>query len=128
MASAPRAAIAAYWSWWATARSRFERALNSASTGSPPAPELAEEMTRQVKSIAPGLAWEFGPGRQQSRYYLCVTGEGNPELRPVAERWVRAAPRPMPPGSTTPRGPRRPRRPWKGCCSSPVGFAPSSSA
>ena len=92
MAPAPRAAIAAFWSWWATARSRFERALNSTSTGSPPAPELAEEMTRQVKSIAPGLAWEFGPGRQQSRYYLCVTGEGTPELRSVAERWVRAAP------------------------------------
>ena len=92
MASAPRAAIAAYWSWWATTRSRFESTLNNASTGTPPAPELAEEMTRQVKSIAPGLAWEFGRGRQHSRYYLCVTGEGNPELRPVAERWVRAAP------------------------------------
>jgi hypothetical protein len=92
MASAPRAAIAVYWSWWAMARSRFERALNNASTGTPPAPELAEEMTRQVKSIAPGLAWEFGPGRQKSRYYLCVTGEGDAELRPVAERWVRAAP------------------------------------
>jgi hypothetical protein len=92
MASAPRAAIAAFWSWWATARSRFERALNNASTGTPPAPELAEEMTRQVKAIAPGLAWEFGPGGHGSRQYPCVTGEGNPELRPVAERWVRAAP------------------------------------
>jgi hypothetical protein len=68
MASAPRAAIAAFWSWWATARSPFERALNSASVSTPPAPELAEEMTRQVESIAPGLAWEFGPGRHGSRY------------------------------------------------------------
>jgi hypothetical protein len=92
MASAPRAAIAAFWSWWVTARSRIERALDSASASTPPAAELAEEMTRQVEPIAPGLAWEFGPGRQGSRYYLCVTGEGNPELRPVAERWVRAAP------------------------------------
>ena len=92
MASAPRAAIAAFWSWWATARSRIERALDSVSASTPPGAELADEITRQVKAIAPGLAWEFGPGPKGSRYYLCVTGEGNPELRPVAERWMRAAP------------------------------------
>jgi hypothetical protein len=92
MASASMAAIAAFWSWWATAGSRIERALEGASASTPPAAELAEAITRQVEPIAPGLAWEFGPGRQGSRRYLCVTGEGNPELRPVAERWVRAAP------------------------------------
>jgi hypothetical protein len=92
MASAPRTSIAAFWSWWATARSRIEGALDRASAGAPPAPELAEEMTRRVKAIAPGFAWEFGPGRRGSRYYLCVTGEGDPELRPTAERWSQAAP------------------------------------
>jgi hypothetical protein len=58
------------------------------------APEdLMAELSRRVKSLHPGLQWEVDLGAQAARR-LTVTAAGQPELRPLAERWLRAAPPP----------------------------------
>jgi hypothetical protein len=56
-----------------------------------PRPDLVEEITRHVKAVDPRLAWELGEG-QRAEHALCVTAEGDPELRVVTERWVLAGP------------------------------------
>lgn len=52
-----------------------------------------DEVAPRVAAIDPRLAWEFGPGRT-SRHQLTVTAEGDPAVRAVARRWLRAAPTP----------------------------------
>jgi hypothetical protein len=80
------AAIQSFWSWWGTARPRIQAAIPGG-----PRPDLVEEITRHVKAVDPRLAWELGEG-QRAEHALCVTAEGDPELRAVTERWVRAGP------------------------------------
>jgi hypothetical protein len=80
------AAIQSFWSWWGTARPRIRAAIAGG-----PRPDLVEEITRYVKAVDPRLAWELGEG-QRAEHALCVTAEGDPELRVVTERWVRAGP------------------------------------
>ncbi|WP_246007010.1 DUF695 domain-containing protein [Actinomadura pelletieri] len=53
--------------------------------------ETMEELSRRVHKIHPGLLWEIG-GAEDRAPFLTVTGGGNPELRGITERWVRAAP------------------------------------
>lgn len=79
-------AIAAFWSWWSTARLRIEPAVIGG-----PRPDLVEEITGYVHAIDPGLGWEVGSG-QRAKYSLCVTPQSRPELRSVTQRWVRAGP------------------------------------
>jgi hypothetical protein len=86
--SAPstEAGVTAFWSWWPSAKDRYATAIADGTL-----PRLAEEVTRRVKGIHPGLAWEFSPGRA-AKHALVVTPEGNPELRPAALDWLAAAP------------------------------------
>ena len=80
------AAIQSFWSCWGTARPRIRAAIAGG-----PRPDLVEEITRHVKAVDPRLAWELGEG-QRAEHALCVTAEGDPELRVVTDRWVRAGP------------------------------------
>jgi hypothetical protein len=79
-------AIQAFWAWWSTARPRIEAAIPAG-----PRPDLVDEVTTHVKAIDPRLAWELGEG-QRAAHALCLTPEGDPALRVVTERWLRAAP------------------------------------
>jgi hypothetical protein len=67
-----------FWAWWR------EHAADPLET-------LVEELSAQVAAIHPDLQWEIGRG-VGARHVLCVTGVGDPSLRAVAERWMRAAP------------------------------------
>ncbi len=44
-----------------------------------------------MRTIDPRMAWEFAAGTR-ARHALCVTPEGDPELRPIALRWLASAP------------------------------------
>ncbi|WP_460573191.1 DUF695 domain-containing protein [Humibacter soli] len=44
-----------------------------------------------MKAIDPQLTWHFSAG-SESEHRLTVTGDGDPERRPAATRWLRAAP------------------------------------
>jgi hypothetical protein len=52
---------------------------------------MAEEISRRVAAVHPDLAWELAAG-QVSEHTLVVTAEGNPDLRPIARRWLLTAP------------------------------------
>jgi hypothetical protein len=70
-----------FWSWWA-------------GTGNSIDPhQQSDELTRRVTAIHPELTWHFGPGNR-SKHSLTVSAGGVAEVRPMAERWLRAAPAP----------------------------------
>jgi hypothetical protein len=83
----PADTIPAFWGWWTS-----EGAASCAAALADKAPaRIADEMSRRVASVDPGLAWELAAG-QLSAHRLVVTAEGNPGLRSVARRWLLAAP------------------------------------
>ncbi len=51
----------------------------------------SDELTRLVSAIHPDLAWHFGAGRD-AEHCLTVSAGGVAQVRPTAERWLRAAP------------------------------------
>lgn len=80
------AGIEEFWRWWDGVAGELAEAV--------PAGRLADHVnavSRQVAAIHPELAWEFGRGIH-SEHQLTVTAGGNPALRRVARRWMRAAP------------------------------------
>jgi hypothetical protein len=80
------ARIHRFWTWWTQARLRAETAVQTGQWGA-----LVDDIISHVQAIDAGLAWHFSPG-QQARHALCVTPQGDPALRPVTERWLRAGP------------------------------------
>lgn len=86
---APPAAdtIPAFWAWW-TAEGA-QACATALADGSPD--QIADEMSARVLAMHPGLAWELTPG-EVSEHQLVVTAEGKAEVRPVARRWLLAAP------------------------------------
>jgi hypothetical protein len=78
--------IDGFWKWWARHSGRVADAIESGNASA-----LGADISRQVDALHPGLQWELTPGFQ-AQHGLCVTAAGAPELRPLAERWVRAAP------------------------------------
>lgn len=85
----PETAIAGFWAWWAQ---EGAAAVEAAITDGDPARE-SDHLSRQVAAMHPGLDWELGPG-SLSRHQLVVSAAGDPELRALARRWLRAAPAP----------------------------------
>lgn len=74
--------ITAFWTWWAEEGQAVDPSQTSRAT---------DELTRRVTAIHPDLAWHFAPGAM-SKYRLTVSAGGAAEVRPAAERWLRAAP------------------------------------
>jgi hypothetical protein len=80
-------AISRFWAWWQTqGAEQTALAIADQDPGRMVAP-----LSKQVKAINDGLAWELAPG-STSTHILVVSAEGNPALRGVARRWRRAAP------------------------------------
>jgi Family of unknown function (DUF695) len=78
--------IAAFWHWWSSRAVAVAAAIGDGTT-----PALSEEISAKVDAMHADLQWELAPGAP-SRHALCVTAAGVPELRPLAERWLRQAP------------------------------------
>ncbi len=83
----PAAAIAAFWEWW----DAEGRAVVTAAIGEREPEQVAGTLTEAVQAIHPDLAWEVAAG-DLAQHVLVVTAEGDPELRPLASRWLRASP------------------------------------
>ncbi|SDU87627.1 Family of unknown function [Microlunatus sagamiharensis] len=82
-----RTPTADFWAWWvSTGAGRAASAIRDGAFG-----DLPDEMSRRVHAIHTDLQWEFSAG-SRSQHTLCVTSGGVPELRPLAQRWRRAAP------------------------------------
>lgn len=78
---------AAFWAWWTSEGASLVEAAIEAGT----VVDLADAITERVQAVAPGLAWELGPGLA-AQHRLVVTAEGNPDLRATARRLLLAAP------------------------------------
>lgn len=74
--------VTAFWEWWSA-----EGCVLDPSTRSP----LTDELAARVAAVHGDLAWHLSAGAD-SEHRLTVSGNGVPELRPVAARWLRAAP------------------------------------
>ena len=83
----PTGAVARFWAWWEDeGRDAVTAALAER------APErIAPRLSQAVAEVHPGLAWELAAG-STAEHVLVVSPEGDPELRPLAHRWLRAAP------------------------------------
>jgi hypothetical protein len=80
--------ISAFWKWWPTANKRIAKSFD---TGRGVSNALARTISKRVEAIDRRLDWEFGPG-EKSAHHLCLSAAGDPEVRGVAERWLRRAP------------------------------------
>ncbi len=78
--------IAAFWSWWASAKDGIAAAIEDGSVE-----RLAADISRHVDAIHASLAWELSKG-QSARHAFCISPEGNPEVRPAAAAWLAASP------------------------------------
>ena len=86
-AADPADSIAGFWSWWTA-----DGAAACAAAIADRAPErIVDAMGRRVDAVHPDLAWELAAGTV-SEHKLVVTAGGDPELRPIARRWLLAAP------------------------------------
>lgn len=80
-------AIADFWRWWGDEGA----ALAVASITAGAHDRFVREISPRVRRIEKDLAWELAEG-QLAEHLLVVSAEGNTTLRPVARRWLRAAP------------------------------------
>jgi hypothetical protein len=78
--------IDAFWAWWPEAAVRIGAAIEQAKIEEP----LIAEVTGRVQAVHPKLTWELGPG-STARHAFSLSPNGDPELRRLTERWVRAA-------------------------------------
>lgn len=74
--------ITAFWEWWAHEGRTLDPHQPSAAT---------DELARRVAAVHPDLVWNFGPGTT-AEVRLTVSAGGVAQVRPSAERWLRAAP------------------------------------
>ncbi|RFA11791.1 hypothetical protein B7R22_17830 [Subtercola boreus] len=83
----PLSPIDEFWRWWtATGEGLFTAAIANGDYGS-----LPDQISAKVAAIDSELQWETSKGRL-AKHALCVTAAGVAELRPLVERWARAAP------------------------------------
>ncbi|RYJ04784.1 MAG: DUF695 domain-containing protein, partial [Actinomycetales bacterium] len=81
-ADSPRHPVSDFWTWWST----HDRSIDELQSA-----PVVDELTTLVAGIHPDLAWHFGPGTT-AQHRLTVSSGGVAEVRPAAERWLRAAP------------------------------------
>lgn len=82
-------AVVDFWEWWSA---EGGAAVDAAITDGDPGREV-EAISKRVGAMHPELDWELGPG-SLSRHQLVVSAGGDPALRALARRWLRAAPAP----------------------------------
>ncbi|MGZ4781694.1 MAG: DUF695 domain-containing protein [Oryzihumus sp.] len=82
------ATIGAFWQWWVA---EGADAVAGANADREPG-RIVEALSARVDAVHDGLAWELGPGGQESQHVLVVTAAGDPAMRPLARRWRLAAP------------------------------------
>lgn len=77
----------AFWGWWnSEGAASVVEAINSRDFSS-----VVDVITDKVEAIHPDLAWELGPG-SAAEHRITLSAGGVAELRPLTERWRRAAP------------------------------------
>ena len=81
-----REGIIAFWQAWSPLARLLERELAGGHYG-----EGTEALTDLVEDIDPALEWDLLPGLDAT-HALCLSSSADLSLRPLTERWFRAAP------------------------------------
>ena len=76
-----------FWTWWADGRVRVAAAISGDGFDD----RLVEEISRAVRTIDPGMAWELAAG-VAAEHAFCLSPEGDPRRRQLALRWLESAP------------------------------------
>jgi hypothetical protein len=83
----PAAAIARFWAWWTDEGARdVTAAIAERDPG-----RVQQRLSEAVAEVHEGLAWELAAG-SQAQHLLVLSPDGDPDLRPIAHRWLRSAP------------------------------------
>lgn len=82
----PSDGIADFWVWWEQTRPQIDAMVAAGE-----AEQLSELIGPAVEAVDADLVWEVAPGRNAMQA-LVLTAAGDPELRSLAHRLVRAAP------------------------------------
>ncbi len=77
--------IADFWAWWRLHHARLAEACDRGRLG-----RLGDQLDDVIAALDPGLEWEIGTGGRPRS--LVVSAAGDSRLRPLTERWARAAP------------------------------------
>jgi hypothetical protein len=80
-------AVREFWAWWLADGS----ALVSTAVASEDFRALDGYLSNRIAKINPNLVWEVEPG-VRAGHRLLISGDGIPEVRPYAFRWLRGAP------------------------------------
>ena len=80
----PQHPVSSFWQWWAAEGHQIDPTKPSKAT---------DALNERLGAIHPDLTWQFGAG-EGSHHCLTVSSGGVAQVRPLAERWLRAAPRP----------------------------------
>lgn len=93
------ARINEFWSWWNSTGASALDAMFSAQLGGTPGAigeipiiDVSKEIGDRIAGISPRLIWGFEPGAPYSKHLMTVSAAGDPEVRPIARRWLDAAP------------------------------------
>jgi hypothetical protein len=78
--------IAAFWSWWSTARETIAGAIASGEFTE----AIVNDIGAHVDAIGE-LGWELQPGRT-AKHAFCLSPQGDPEMRIVSEMWRQRGP------------------------------------
>jgi hypothetical protein len=76
-----------FWTWWADGRVRVAAAISADGFDD----RLVEEISRAVRTIEPGMAWELAAG-VTAEHAFCLSPEGDARRRQMALRWLESAP------------------------------------
>jgi hypothetical protein len=86
-AAAQTEAVSRFWGWWSDGGA----AAVSAAIEQRRPEQMVELLAPQITAVNERLAWELGQG-STSAHLLVVTSGGDPAVRGLARRWLRAAP------------------------------------
>jgi hypothetical protein len=87
----PSDPIDAFWAWWQEASVELAAACGR---GGGLSEEQVDAISERVRAIDAGLAWETGPGTNNSEHHFALSAEGDAALRVLTQRWLSRAPQP----------------------------------
>jgi len=77
-----------FWAWFEDHDERLHRNMFD-----PRIVELGDALGAEIRDVAPGVSWRFGPGDGPGEHALVLSPNGDRDLRVLCEVWIERAPR-----------------------------------
>lgn len=79
--------VVEFWDWFTQNADSLHATINSGQ-----AADLTDEMIRHINKLMPGMAWCFGPGKEEGNYSFTLSPEANRNLQFLSTFWLEMAP------------------------------------